>query len=419
MLERVRQITWGRLQDWQPRMYAQPQPTSAQTAVRYAIALGSTALALFVRMALDPKLHDAYPFTTFLLALICVNWWCGAGPALLVLILGLPAGAWFFIMPRHSFLMQDVCHWIGLGTYAVAGLVIVWFGHLVRQTQIQLQHRIGEISKHREALGREVQERKLAEAALHRSQQQLHRYAQDLESHVAERTADLRQSVKSMRDFTYTIAHDLRAPLRATHSFATLLTTRYRAALSEEGQAFAERISEAAARMDLLIQDLLEYGRIASAEAPLGDVQTDQVIRRAVRHIRNSPPGAAASIEVAQSLPRVRANAALLHKALGCLLDNAVKFVAPGVTPRIHIRAETRDGWVRLFVEDNGIGIPPEFHDQIFRTFQRLSPQRYPGTGMGLAIVLLTVERMHGHLGLQSDPTHGSCFWLELPKAQS
>ncbi|HWH68522.1 MAG TPA: ATP-binding protein, partial [Candidatus Sulfotelmatobacter sp.] len=225
------------------------------------------------------------------------------------------------------------------------------------------------------------------------------------------------QSVRSMQEFTYTIAHDLRAPLRAAHSFASLLLDSYALQLGEQGREFAQHITEAASRMDQLIRDLLDYGRVASVEAPLSEVSTERLVRGIIQELRSDPAGAQARFEVSPSLPLVRGHAGLLGKALRNLMHNALKFVAPPVTPFVEIFAEERpEGWVRLCIRDNGVGIAPEFHEQIFRTFQRLSPE-FAGTGMGLAIVQKAVERLRGRLGVKSEPGHGSCFWIELPKA--
>jgi signal transduction histidine kinase len=99
------------------------------------------------------------------------------------------------------------------------------------------------------------------------------------------------------------------------------------------------------------------------------------------------------------------------------LLSNALKYVPEGVSPRVTVRAEDRDGRVRLWVEDNGIGIPPEYHERIFRVFERLHPPEvYSGTGIGLAIVRRAIERMSGQTGLESTPGQGSRFWIELPR---
>jgi PAS domain S-box-containing protein len=236
-----------------------------------------------------------------------------------------------------------------------------------------------------------------------------------LEQRVQERTAELQQSLQSMREFTYSIAHNLFAPLRASHGFAELLLARCEPQLDAQGRDFVRRIADAAARMSNLLESLLAYGRVASSDASLDQVKTAEVVEAALRRIRGLPGGSHAQIEVQPSLPPVLANASLLGEVLFQLLRNAVQFVAPGATPRINICAELRTGTVRLSIQDNGIGIDPAFHAEIFSTFSRLTHDGTTGTGMGLAIVQKAVDRMRGKLGLESQPDQGSCFWLELP----
>jgi signal transduction histidine kinase len=123
-----------------------------------------------------------------------------------------------------------------------------------------------------------------------------------------------------------------------------------------------------------------------------------------------------ASVVVEKPIPEVLGNRTILSQIVSNLLSNAVKFVAPGIKPKIKIRAEYYDNSVRLWVEDNGIGIEPEYQQRIFRLFERLhSAEEYPGTGIGLAIVAKGAERMGGKTGVESAPGKGSRFWVELP----
>jgi signal transduction histidine kinase len=124
-----------------------------------------------------------------------------------------------------------------------------------------------------------------------------------------------------------------------------------------------------------------------------------------------------AEILLEGNFPEVRANEAALMQCISNLIGNAVKFVAPGVTPKVRIWAETEGRLVRLFFRDNGIGIGKESHNKIFEIFQRLSP-KYEGTGIGLAIVKKAIERLGGRVGLESAPDRGSTFYLELHNAR-
>lgn len=252
-----------------------------------------------------------------------------------------------------------------------------------------------------------------------KAEEQLRELNRTLEQRVAERTASLQESILDMEAFSYTVSHDLRAPLRGIQSFAQILTEDCVQELSPLAKDYLSRIINASARLDRLIQDLLAYSRIR-ANLPLSPVETEKVVR-AVLDSYPALHSARAKVQVTSSLPKLVANESLLTQALANLLSNAAKFVSPGVVPEIRLWAEpsvlSGKAAARILVRDNGIGIPPEQHEKIFGMFDRLSP-KYEGTGIGLAMVKKAVERMGGRVGLTSEPGHGSTFWLELQRAE-
>jgi PAS domain S-box-containing protein len=238
---------------------------------------------------------------------------------------------------------------------------------------------------------------------------------QNLEKMVAERTAKLRELVGELEAFSYSIAHDMRAPLRAMHGFAGLIEEELRNEATPRVKDYLSRISISAHRLDLLIEDVLNYSRIVRADVRLQRVDTDAVVREIVGSYPNLQ---AANIQIEGTLPRVLGSRTALTQVIANLLGNSVKFVKAGTTPHIHIRGEKREGLVRLWFEDNGIGIPREAHERVFQMLQRVnSRDDYEGTGIGLAIVRKAVERMSGTVGLESDLGHGSRFWIELQRA--
>jgi signal transduction histidine kinase len=200
-------------------------------------------------------------------------------------------------------------------------------------------------------------------------------------------------------------------------SFSRLLQNEYAPGIPDEGRDYLERIATSAERLDRLIQDVLSYSRISRAELPLESVDPEKLAHETLRsysHLQQS----GATIFVQAGMPRVAANGAALTQCLANLLSNAIKFVPPGVQPEVRVSAEERDGWVRLLVQDNGIGISPEGQGRIFQMFQRLNPStEFEGTGIGLTIVRKAVERMGGRVGVESEPGQGSRFWLELRRA--
>jgi PAS domain S-box-containing protein len=248
---------------------------------------------------------------------------------------------------------------------------------------------------------------------------QISRHAAELEKRVTERTARLQESIQSLEGVLYHVAHDLRAPLRAMQGFTSILLEEYSAKLDKKGGDYAQRISVAASRMDRLIQDLLAYGRLA--HTPLSPLTVDLAQEIAVVQSRLTAEVEAkhALVQVEQPLPEVQADPVVLGEILAQLERNALTYVARGVTPRIRIFAEPAGpAFIRIWVEDNGVGIDPEHHERIFRVFERLQFEDvYTGTGIGLALVRKGVERMGGRAGLESKPGEGSRFWLELPAA--
>ncbi len=238
-----------------------------------------------------------------------------------------------------------------------------------------------------------------------------------LESRVIDRTAQLANSRGEMEAFTYTVAHDLRAPLRAMHGFSQLLLDEYHdKPLDAEGEKAVRRIMDASRRMDVLIQDLLAYSQLAREAVHLEPIELDSMLEGVLRNLAPDIQRGGAQIKVEGPLPSVHAARATLPGVLTNLVSNALKFVPPGVKPMIRIRADRPDGRHRLWVEDNGIGIAAEFHTRIFKVFERLNKtEEYPGTGIGLAIVARAMERMGGSVGIESEPGQGSRFWIEFP----
>jgi PAS domain S-box-containing protein len=264
---------------------------------------------------------------------------------------------------------------------------------------------------------RDVTERKRAESALREVRKRLANQAAQLERLVQERTAELAASNKQLETFVYTIAHDLRAPLRAMQGFAEMLIEEAGASLSETGRGFIERIGKSARFMDSLLVDLLAFSRIGQERMEMVPVELERVVEGVVGRLENEAKEKNARIVALGPWPAVLAHAPALGEVLINLVTNSLKFVAPDVTPVVLLRAEEEGGWVRVWVEDNGIGIAPEYHEQVFRVFNRLNGEKYPGTGMGLAIVQRAIERMGGRAGLESNSEQGSRFWIELRKA--
>jgi signal transduction histidine kinase len=168
--------------------------------------------------------------------------------------------------------------------------------------------------------------------------------------------------------------------------------------------------------MNLLIHGLLDYGRLGHVEVGLVNVSLEKVIEKALFGLAYEIRASTAEVQVLDPLTEALANADVLEAVVTNLLENAIKFIHPGTRPQVRVWSELRESRVRLWVKDNGIGIDPQFHERIFAAFETLpSGGRNHGTGIGLAIVKLGVQRMGGHVGVESQLGAGSRFWIELP----
>jgi PAS domain S-box-containing protein len=236
----------------------------------------------------------------------------------------------------------------------------------------------------------------------------------NLELRVAERTAQLQTTISELEAFSYSLSHDMRAPLRAMEGYTQLLRNILAEKLGPKEIDYFGRIMASAERLDNLIQDVLQYSRVARAPLELKVIDLEKIIAQVISDYPSlQPPGA--DIQIQKPLLPVLGHEAFLTQCISNLLSNAVKFVAPGVRPEVTLCTKAKANEVRLLVEDNGIGISAENQKQIFGIFQRLHPNAtYPGTGIGLAIVQKAVQRMGGRVGVESTLGKGSKFWLQL-----
>ncbi|MDB6123718.1 MAG: hypothetical protein JWQ71_2711 [Pedosphaera sp.] len=253
--------------------------------------------------------------------------------------------------------------------------------------------------------------------ALQEAQQKLRQHADDLEKRVAERTARLSETIAELEAFSYSISHDMRAPLRAMQGYSDYVMENYGEKIGPEGQQYLQRINRAGMRLDTLIQDILSYSRAARAQMDLHPVDLEKLLDDIIQQYPGfQPPQVEITIE--KPLGSVIAHEASLTQVISNLLGNAIKFVQPGQTPRIKIRAEPRGDDLRLWFEDNGIGIASKDLNRIFAIFERVHAERtYEGTGIGLSIVRKAIERMGGQVGVESELGKGSKFWIQIKKS--
>lgn len=238
----------------------------------------------------------------------------------------------------------------------------------------------------------------------------------ELEHRVNTRTADLEESSRQLEAFSYTLAHDLRAPLRAIQGFSQITISEYGQRIGPEPTDTLKRISTSAEMMGRLIHDLLSYTQFHRAEIPLGETNLQHVVERVLQILGPEIHDKHAVIEVATPLPCVTANFVVTEQIVLSLISNSLKFSRKDVAPTVRIWFESTDAKVRLFIEDNGRGIAPQYVDRMFEPFQRLTVENNTGTGMGLALAKKGIERLKGTIGVHSELNRGTRFWIELPK---
>lgn len=213
---------------------------------------------------------------------------------------------------------------------------------------------------------------------------------------------------------SYTLTHDMRAPLRAMEGFGKVLLGECTDRIHADRRDLIRRVAESAARMDKLITGALDFNKIMRHQFDLLPVDAAALLRGLVESYPQFHPPQA-EVVIAGDFPRVVANESGLAQVFTNLLANAVKFVEPSKMPQVRVWAEVRGDYARLWFEGNGIGVAKEYQDRIGVMFQRLS-KSYEGTDIGLALVSKTVERMRGKTGVESEPGKGSRFWGELKR---
>lgn len=247
---------------------------------------------------------------------------------------------------------------------------------------------------------------------------QLQQAREHLEATVSQRTAQLNEKVSELEAFSYSLSHDMRAPVRAIHSFCELALAELKGKIGPPADEYLEKARAAAARLDRLIQDVLALSHLSRPELKLDAIDTEQLVTEIIQE-RGELQEPNARISVHRPLQPMIGNEASMSQCISNLLENAVKFVSRGVKPTVEIWTEQKDGQVRLWVADNGIGMEGGAQERLFQMFSRIhNGNDYAGTGIGLAIVRKAVARMGGKVGVESVPGNGSRFWLQLPKPE-
>jgi signal transduction histidine kinase len=249
-----------------------------------------------------------------------------------------------------------------------------------------------------------------------RAEERVRELNADLERRVVARTAELEAKNRELETFTYSVSHDLKAPLRGIDGYSRLLQEDHGDRLDEDGRRFLASVRHATQQMGQLIDDLLAYSQLERRALTFAPLRPRAVFDALPIAYEDEIQARGAVLSVDLPDVAVRADANGLSQVLRNLIDNALKFTRGVNPPRIEVGGRVADGKYLLWVRDNGIGFDMKFVDRIFDIFQRLHrAEDYPGTGIGLAIVRKALERMDGRVWAESRPGCGATFFVELP----
>lgn len=374
------------------------------------------AVTIVAELALSAGLLELYPIfplgkfpIAYVLLTMVVAYFFGGGPAIVAGVSGWIAFTSLFV-PRPGVFWpiattpegwaRELAFFLGVTVVAIAAIQ-------TRKSQRRIRRMAQETMRLNESLTTEIAERERAE-------EDVRKINAELEQRVRERTAELEATNKEIEAFSYSVSHDLRAPLRAIDGFSDTLLKRYSGSLDEKGRDYLARVRVASQRMARLIDDILGLSRAGRAEIRLQHVDLSAMAHDILAVLRKSEPKRKAEFRIEEGLV-VNADMHLLRSALENLLGNAWKFTGGRDVARIEVGSTEQDGERVYFVRDNGVGFNPAYADKLFFPFQRLhSQEEFPGTGVGLALAQRIIHRHGGRIWAESAVDQGATFYFIL-----
>ena len=292
--------------------------------------------------------------------------------------------------------------------YRLKNVELIEKNTLINSQKKRLENVLEELQTHREHLEEMVGEKtaELQQKITEREQaeEKIDRYMKELE-----------RSNKELEQFAYVASHDLQEPLRMVSSYTQLIEERYKDKLDKDANEFIDFAVDGANRMQILLNDLLNFSRVTTRGKPFEPVDLNSALGHAIMNMQMRIEETKTTI-LNDELPTVKADESQIIRVFQNLIDNAIKFRSEN-SPKIHISAKQEKEESVFSVKDNGIGIEPEYKERIFQIFQRLHGRKeYPGTGMGLSICKRIVERHGGRMWLESESGKGTTFYFTIPK---
>src|SRR6202140_3979942 len=367
---------------------------------RYGFSVISVAIALGVAFALQHyQFHDV-ELPVFTLAIALTTWYAGAGPSVLAVLFSSACFDYFFTEPRYSFGISssELPYYF---IFVVWAAIVASFSAVRRRTEDSLRQA-------RDNLQVEVEQRRHREDEIRKLNQEL-----------VKRAAELEATNKELESFTYSVSHDLRAPLRHMVGYSELLQRQASPLLDEKSQRFIRTILDSAKRMGNLIDDLLAFSRIGRAETKKTEVDLEQLVKEVIAEIGQEAKGRGIAWKIG-ALPVCYGDRSMLRLVVVNLVSNAVKFTRMQRPAEIEIGCVDRNKKeVEVFVRDNGAGFDMQYVNKLFGVFQRLHlPEQFEGTGMGLATVQRIIHRHGGTVRGEGAGDQGATFYFSLPKAR-
>lgn len=371
-----------------------------ESEARYRLIVENQS-ELLIKLTMDGRFLYANPNYCELFGLAQENI---IGSLILHQVSGLEqSGQAYFVARQSLFQPPYNCYVEELTLTAHGWHWLAWSGKTVFDAD---QHMVAIVSA-----GRDITKQKEAEA-------EILRLNQDLEQRVLDRTAQLEHLNKELEVFTYSVSHDLKAPLRGIEGFSQILQEDYADKLDEKGLHVLENIIVSTGHMRALIDDLLAYSRLERHTLQKQEIRVEDLVDEILAQHRLELEQSGARVDVHLENARITVDRENLFQALGNLIDNAIKYSRQATPPRIEVGCESQPGILKIWIRDNGIGFDMVYKQKIFEIFQRLHGQgQYPGTGIGLAIVSKAVQRMGGQVWAESQPGQGAVFTVAVPTA--
>lgn len=387
-------------------------PRSYPPLLAYGAALLSVAVATGIRLPLNSVWQHRYSYPFYYVAVMFTAWFAGLGPALFATLLSSVIIEWLFILPNDVAVYGPGPDQTSLVMYVVVCVYIAFVTSMQRTAHVNLEASLSRSEEQQRRLEEEIRKREEAET----ERQRVHEDLKIAHNSLLQRSEELQLAVNELEAFSYTVSHDLRAPLRSIDGYTHILHEQCVSVFPPEALRTLQQIHKNIKNMSNLIDDLLRFSRLSRQPITRQVVRVEEMVGEIVDDLKRSERERQVQLTIAGLAGwRVEADPNLLRQVFVNLLANAYKYSRKRDVAVISAGVIEKEGTPVFFVRDNGVGFPMKYVDQLFRVFQRLHLQEeYEGTGVGLAIVHRIVTRHGGKVWAESELNKGSTFYFHL-----